>query len=114
MSLQQVETSNPQVGDSREREHRLFQEVTDALVECENCQIREPMVEKAVERNRRLWDALKVDLSLNENRLPDELKAKLISIAIWVEKHSDKVLKGSGEVEPLITVNQAIIDGLAA
>lgn len=114
MSLQQVEYSSPKADDPREREQRLFQEVTEALVECETYSAHEPKVEKAVERNRRLWDALKVDLSLNENRLPDELKAKLISIAIWVEKHSDMVLNGNGQVEPLITVNQAIMDGLAA
>lgn len=114
MSVQQIEYSNIPVDDPREREQRLFQEVTEALVECGLTSVQEPMVEKAVERNRRLWDALRVDLSLNENRLPDELKAKLISIAIWVEKHSEMVLKGNGQVEPLITVNQAIMDGLGA
>ena len=31
MSLQQVEILGPQVDDPREREHRLFQEVTDAV-----------------------------------------------------------------------------------
>jgi flagellar protein FlaF len=115
MSLQNVEKMAPETGNARGTEYRLFQEVTDRLVECEQHGMKDGTdFEKAVNRNCRLWSALKTDLTLQENQLPGDLKARLISIALWVEKHTDLVFDGKGEVEPLITVNQAIMEGLAA
>jgi flagellar protein FlaF len=69
---------------------------------------------KAVDRNRRLWLTLQIDLASEENLLPDELKAGLISISIWVDKHSAAVLRGQKDVEPLIDVNRSIMEGLAS
>jgi flagellar protein FlaF len=56
---------------------------------------------------------LQSDLSADDNQLPDGLKAQLISLAIWVDRHSSKVLRGKAEVGPLIKVNRTIMEGLA-
>ena len=53
-----------------------------------------------------------MDVASPDNDLADDLKAQLISLAIWVDKHSSKVLHGDGSVEPLIAVNRAIMEGL--
>jgi len=69
---------------------------------------------KAVDWNRRLWLALQVDISSSENQFPDSLKATIASISIWVDKHSRIVLRGESTLEPLISVNRSIMEGLSS
>ena len=66
----------------------------------------------AVENNRRLWDTLRSDLESEKNWLEKDLKVKLVSLALWVERHSALVIESKGEVGPLIAVNQTIMEGL--
>lgn len=63
--------------------------------------------------NIRLWSALKADLGREDNELPAELRAQLISLALFVERHTNQVLRGEGRVEALLAVNRSIIEGLA-
>lgn len=63
--------------------------------------------------NIRLWSALKADLSREENALAPELRAQLISLALFVERHTTQVLRGDAKVGSLVLVNRAIIEGLA-
>lgn len=63
-------------------------------------------------QNERIWIALKNDLVEQGNALGPDLKASLISLAIWVESHTRAVLAGSKKVRPLIEVNHMIISGL--
>lgn len=63
-------------------------------------------------QNEQIWMTLKKDLSETENALSDELKASLISLSIWVEKHTLRVLEGKAKVRPLLDINQNIIRGL--
>lgn len=64
-------------------------------------------------RNERIWIALKNDLAEPRNTLPPELKASLISLALWVENHTRGVLSGSQKTRPLIEINKSIIRGLS-
>lgn len=61
-----------------------------------------------------IWLALQADCALESNLLPDETRAGIISLAIWVDKHSRKVLRGEAEIQPLIDVNRSIMEGLSA
>jgi flagellar biosynthesis activator protein FlaF len=63
--------------------------------------------------NLKLWSALKFDLMSPANRLPPDLRAGLLSIAIWVEKQTAQVTGGEDGVLDLIEVNRSILDGLA-
>jgi flagellar protein FlaF len=107
----QASTENP-----RQTEYRLFAEVTKALMAIREATkakgLKSPEFYKAVDWNRRLWLTLQMDLASNENRFPDSLKANIISIAIWVDKHSRSVLRGESDIEPLISVNRTIMEGL--
>lgn len=64
-------------------------------------------------RNQKIWQALMHDLMESENLLEPALRANLISIALWVDRHSTAVLKGDKKIMPLITVNLSIIRGLS-
>ena len=101
-------TENP-----RQTERRLFAQVTRALMECREDDSKS-MLAKAVHWNRRLWLALQSDCAMEDNVLPDKTRAGIISLAIWVDKHSRKVLRGEAKIQPLIDVNRSIMEGLSA
>ena len=67
---------------------------------------------KALHRNLQLWIALSADLLDDANKLPEQVRASLLSLSIWVEKHTKSVLAGSATVDALIDVNRSIIAGL--
>ena len=111
MSLDVYRSTQNHTETSRRTEYRLFAVVTRALMTAEEEDGGKSFFE-AVHRNRRLWIALQMDLASPDNRLGDELKAGLVSLSIWVDKHSSKVLQGKAEIEPLISVNRRIMAGL--
>jgi flagellar biosynthesis activator protein FlaF len=62
---------------------------------------------------RRLWGVFMDDLKSPENGLPDSLRARLISIGIWVNREIDRLRTGASEdFTPLIEINEIIRDGL--
>ena len=113
MSMQEIEVMH-QGDDRRNDEYEVFAKVTARLVAVENQNPADRDWRDALDNNRRLWLALQDNLFSNENRLPDPLKAQLISLAIWVEKHTAKVIQGDADATTLISVNQSIMEGLAA
>jgi flagellar protein FlaF len=64
--------------------------------------------------NQQLWTALAVDLALPDNGLSEDLKARLISISIWVQRYTPQVMTGTAPPDPLISVNRSILEGLSA
>jgi flagellar protein FlaF len=63
--------------------------------------------------NQQLWTALLVDLALPQNGLADDLKARLISIGLWVHRYTPNVMLGKAPIDALITVNRSILEGLS-
>ncbi len=61
----------------------------------------------------RLWGVFLEDLASAENLLPQELKAKIISIGIWALKYVEAVRQGKRKgFQPLIEVSEIILKGL--
>jgi flagellar protein FlaF len=96
---------------ARQTEYRLFAQVTRALMEAESKDYG-AMV-RALNWNRRLWLTLQADCASDDNRLPESLRAGIISLSIWVDRHSRLVLKKQAAVGPLVAVNRNIMEGLA-
>jgi flagellar protein FlaF len=62
---------------------------------------------------RKLWTFFIEDLSHPHNGLPLELRAKLISIGIWIIKEADLIRSGgAGDLDALLSVHVAIRDSL--
>ena len=62
---------------------------------------------------RRLWMIFINDLKDPNNELPDQLKAGIISIGIWMNKEIDRVRGGqTSDLTPMIEINEIIRDGL--
>ena len=66
----------------------------------------------ALDWNRRLWSVLATDCAQPNNALPDALRANVISLGLWVNRHTSAVMSGEETFEPLIEVNRAIMQGL--
>ena len=61
----------------------------------------------------RLWMIFLTDLKDPNNELPDQLRAGIISIGIWMNKEIDRVRGGqTNDLTPMIEINQLIRDGL--
>jgi flagellar protein FlaF len=62
---------------------------------------------------RRLWTVFIEDLSHPENGLPEQLRADIISIGLWIIKEADRLREQrSGAVMQLIEINRLIRDAL--
>ena len=63
---------------------------------------------------RRLWTIFIEDLGSDGNDLPEDLRAQLISIGIWMMKEIERLRTGAQDCfDDLIEINAIIRDGLA-
>jgi flagellar protein FlaF len=114
MSLKAYQTTAQRTENPRLTEYRLFGQVTRALLDAEKLD-RSKIVERmdALDWNRRMWSALAADCSVEGNGLPDIVRANIISLSIWVNKHTSQVMRNVEEIGPLIEINRIIMQGLA-
>jgi flagellar biosynthesis activator protein FlaF len=62
---------------------------------------------------RRLWMIFLNDLNAPANELPEQLRAGIISIGIWMMKEIDRAREGTTtDLTPMIEINELIRDGL--
>ena len=114
MSLQAYKQAAQRAENPRETEYRLFGQVTRALITAAEADASEIAVRMdALDWNRRLWSALATDCASTENTLPPPAKASIISLSLWVSRHTSSVMRGEEEIEPLIDVNRMIMQGLS-
>ena len=66
----------------------------------------------ALADNQKLWITLRDDLGDDRNALPGSLRAQLLSIALWVERQTARVMGGQPGLAALIDVNSHILAGL--
>lgn len=66
----------------------------------------------ALHDNRKLWTMLAMDVANKANPLPKELRARVVFLAEFTQRHSSLVLAKKATVEPLIDINTAIMRGL--
>ena len=115
MSLQAYQQAATRGESPRETEYRLFAQVTLALAEAAN---RDPddLAARldALDWNRRVWTVLADACASSENRLPPQLRASIISLALWVSRHTSAVIRRQEEIQPLVDVNRLIMQGLAS
>ena len=69
---------------------------------------------KALRFNHLLWTIIQADLTEPENQLPDEIKANVMSLSIFVDKQTTKALRSSSAVDldVLININRNLAAGL--
>lgn len=72
------------------------------------------LCERALKYNQLLWSIIQADVAKKDNDLPDELKANLMSLSIFVDRQTTKALANSTEevFDSLININLNISEGL--
>jgi flagellar biosynthesis activator protein FlaF len=114
MSLQAYQRAAAQAEAPRASEYRLFGQVTRALMAAADAPEHELKTRiEALDWNRRVWSALATDCAAPENALPTPVKAQIISLSLWVSRHTSAVMRREEEIEPLIDINRIIMQGLA-
>lgn len=114
MSLQAYQQAATRAESPRSTEYRLFAQVTMALMDASRLDASDIGGRAdALDWNRRVWAVLADDCSQPENSLPPEVRAGIISLSIWVAKHTSAVIRREEDIEPLIEVNRMIMQGLS-
>jgi len=114
MSFQAYQQAAQRAEGPRETEYRLFGEVTRALITASGADPLDFSTRmKALDWNRRLWSQLAIDCANDSNGLPPSLRASILSLSLWVTRHSSAVMRREEGFEPLIDVNRLIMQGLA-
>jgi len=112
MTLQAYQNVQRVVEDPRATEYRLFGQVTGALLQAKGSNAQGTPLVEAIDWNRRMWRTLAADCMDDRNALTEELRAKIVSLSLWVSKYSSKVTREKASLDPLIEVNRTIMQGL--
>ncbi len=62
----------------------------------------------------RLWSLLLEDLLSPGNRLPADLKGRLVSLALWAQREALARMGDEASLEPLLALHRDMIEGLEA
>ena len=114
MSLQAYKTAATRAEAPRDMEYRLFGQVTRALMHAatvDKSDLRTRI--DALDWNRRLWSTLATACSEPSNTMPQALRAQIISLDLFISRHSSAVMRGEDDFETLIDINRMIMQGLA-
>ncbi|MDE2489163.1 MAG: flagellar biosynthesis regulator FlaF [Alphaproteobacteria bacterium] len=113
MSVQAYQKAAARAETPRDLEYRLFGQVTRALISASEAgagDVSERM--DALDWNRRLWSVLANDCASEGNQLPKQLRANIISLSLWVNRHTSAIMRNEAEFGPLIDVNKMMMQGL--
>lgn len=114
MSYQAYQRASARTEDPRSTEYRLMGEVTRALMDIQQtpaAEIRKRA--EALDWNRRVWSAFAADCASEDNQLPDNLRASIISLAMFISRETSTAMRGGGDLETLIDINRTVMQGLA-
>ena len=114
MTLQAYKNAQAATEDPRATEYRLFGQVTGRLLEVQASQAQGTKLVEAIAWNRQLWRTLAADCMDDRNTLTQEVRAKIISLSLWVSKYSRSVTREKAPLDPLIEINRTIMQGLQA
>ncbi len=99
----------------RDTEYRIIARVSYRLKAAAEAKPADfPALAAALNDNRKLWDALAIDVANPENQLPQALRAQIFSLAQFVNAHTSKAIARKAQVGPLLEINAAILKGLSA
>lgn len=101
------------VANAKDRERQALDRSIDLLKAARDQQGYSHAAIEALFYTRRVWIRFVEDLRQPDNELASELRANLISIAIWILKECEKIRKReSTNYQGIIDVTTIIRDGL--
>ena len=112
MTLKHYQDTQRVTEDPRATEYRLFGQVTGALIDAQKHGASGGPLAEAVDWNRTLWRTLAADCMDDRNALTQDVRAKIVSLSLWITKYSKQVTRNGASLEPLIEINRTIMQGL--
>lgn len=113
MSVQAYQQAAARAESPREIEYRLFGQVTRALIAAAELDAGDIAARMdALDWNRRLWSTLAADCARPANQLPAGVRANIISLSLWVNRHTSAIMRGDEGFGPLVDVNKLMMQGL--
>lgn len=114
MSIQAYQNAARKTETPRQTEYRAFAAATRGLIDASSLPDTEVgRRAEALAANRRLWSLLASDCAADGNSLPQGLRAQIISISIFVDRHSSAIMRQGASFDVLIDINRSIMQGLA-
>ncbi|GGO96894.1 flagellar biosynthesis regulator FlaF [Stakelama pacifica] len=113
MSLNAYQQVRTLAETPRAMERRLIGQITGQMIALHEAGISGSGLMPALHRNREMWNMFAALCGGPGNELPNELRASLVSIGLWVDRYTSEVIAGRDSIEPLIEVNRSILEGLA-
>lgn len=114
MSLNAYRRAQEIGASPRGTEYRLMSQITAEMITARDAGLSGAQLMPALHRNRRAWSTFSAVCAAPDNQLADALRAQIISLALWVDRHTSEVVRGRESINDLIEVNRTIIEGLAS
>ena len=112
MTLTAYQNARSRAETPRAAEFRLMSQITGEMMDAEAAGLKGAMLMQPLHRNREMWSALATDCGATGNGLPNELRAQIISLGLWVERFTSDVVAGREPIGELIALNRTIMEGL--
>lgn len=96
----------------RATECRLMRQITGEMIQAREAGLSGVPLMPVLFRNREVWNAFASACGARGNLLPDALRASIVSIGLWVDRHTSEVAAGRDHIDALIEVNRSVIEGL--
>lgn len=111
--IRYAEVEQDSVSEAREREKALIQRSIDLLATARDKGRDSFEAAEAILFVVRLWSSFLEDLADPNNELPENLRASLISIGIWILREADAIRQEeSDNFDGLIDISEIIRDGI--
>ena len=109
-----ADEAKAQFDNKREMDAAAFSQAAYVLGQARQKVDDTEMGERALKYNQLLWSIIQADVAEKDNALPEELKANLMSLSIFVDKQTSKGLTNPNEelYDSLTNINLNIAEGL--
>lgn len=112
MSLASYRKVQNSAGTPRSNERRLVAEITGEMITDWEKGYRGAQLMPVLHRNREMWGLFSSACATAGNELPPQVRASIISLALWVDRFTSDVVAGREEIASLVDVNQDLLEGL--
>ena len=113
MGLQAYQQTAQRTESPRALEYRLFGQVTRALIAASQADPKDFATRiDALGWNRQVWSTLAGPCADESNGLPVQMRASIISLSLFVSRHTSEIMKGDEDFETLIDINKMMMQGL--
>jgi flagellar protein FlaF len=112
MTINAYQVARSRAETPRAAELRLMREITGEMLTAHEAGLKGALLMPPLYRNREMWTAFITDCGARGNNLPVDLRAKIISLGLWVDRFTSDVVAGRESIMELIQVNRTIMEGL--